>query len=119
VIGDVGYGKTEVALRAAALVALDGKQAVIAVPTTVLVRQHLEQFRRRFEKTGLKVAALSRLSDAARNVCARGWPDGSISVVIGTGAVAAKGTEQDLALVVIDEEQLLRRRRQGDAAGAG
>jgi len=107
VIGDVGYGKTEVALRAAALVALDGKQAVIAVPTTVLVRQHLEQFRRRFEKTGLKVAALSRLSDAAEKKRVRaGLADGSISVVIGTGAVAAKGTEyKNLALVVIDEEQ--------------
>lgn len=107
VIGDVGYGKTEVALRAAALVALAGKQVVVAVPTTVLVRQHLEQFRRRFEKTGLKVAALSRLSDAAEKKRVRaGLADGSISVVIGTGAVAAKGTEyKDLALVVIDEEQ--------------
>ena len=65
VIGDVGYGKTEVAMRAAALAALAGKQVVIAAPTTVLVRQHYEAFRLRFERVGLKVASLSRLSDTA------------------------------------------------------
>jgi transcription-repair coupling factor (superfamily II helicase) len=107
VIGDVGYGKTEVALRAAALVALAGKQVVIAAPTTVLVRQHLETFRQRFERTGLKVASLSRLSDAAeRKRVKAGLADGSISVVVGTGAVAARDVEYaKLALVVIDEEQ--------------
>ncbi|HOZ26794.1 MAG TPA: helicase-related protein [Hyphomonadaceae bacterium] len=107
VIGDVGYGKTEVALRAAALVALAGKQVVIAAPTTVLVRQHLETFRARFERTGLKVASLSRLSDAAeRKRVKAGLANGSISVVVGTGAVAAKDvTYAKLALVVIDEEQ--------------
>jgi transcription-repair coupling factor (superfamily II helicase) len=124
VIGDVGYGKTEVAMRAAALVALAGKQVVIAAPTTVLVRQHFETFRQRFERTGLKVASLSRLSDAAeRKRVKAGLADGSISVVIGTGAVASKGVEYSkLALVVIDEEQrfgaadkaMLR-----DLAGAG
>ncbi|WP_231635638.1 DEAD/DEAH box helicase [Novosphingobium sp. ST904] len=66
VIGDVGYGKTEVALRAAALAALSGHQVVIAAPTTVLVRQHLETFRRRFQGTGITVAGLSRLSSAPR-----------------------------------------------------
>lgn len=107
VIGDVGYGKTEVAMRAAALAALAGKQVVIAAPTTVLVRQHLETFRARFERTGLKVASLSRLSDAAeRKRVKAGLANGSISVVVGTGAVAAKDvTYANLALVVIDEEQ--------------
>lgn len=107
VIGDVGYGKTEVALRAAALVALAGRQVVIAAPTTVLVRQHIETFRARFEGTGIEVAGLSRLSSPAdRKRVRAGLADGSIGVVIGTGAVAGKGVAyRDLALVVIDEEQ--------------
>ena len=107
VIGDVGYGKTEVALRAAALAALAGKQVVISAPTTVLVRQHYETFKARFERTGLKVATLSRLSDTAdRKRVKAGLADGSISVVVGTGAVAAEKVEYaNLALVVIDEEQ--------------
>ena len=107
VIGDVGYGKTEVAMRAAALVALTGRQVVIAAPTTVLVRQHLETFRQRFERMGIKVASLSRLSDAAeRKRVKAGLANGSISIVVGTGAVAAKDVVYaKLALVVIDEEQ--------------
>ncbi len=107
VIGDVGYGKTEVALRAAALAALAGAQVVIAAPTTVLVRQHIETFRRRFEGTGVEVAGLSRLSTAAEKKRVKaGLADGSIKVVIGTGAVAARGVAYaHLALVVIDEEQ--------------
>ncbi|MBB4153932.1 transcription-repair coupling factor (superfamily II helicase) [Sphingomonas jinjuensis] len=107
VVGDVGYGKTEVALRAAAVAALAGHQVAIAAPTTVLARQHLESFTRRFADTGIEVAGLSRLSSAAekRRVKA-GLKDGSIGVVVGTGAVAAKGIAyKDLALVVIDEEQ--------------
>jgi transcription-repair coupling factor (superfamily II helicase) len=107
VIGDVGYGKTEVALRAAAIVALAGRQVAIAAPTTVLVRQHVETFRKRFEGTGIIVAGLSRLSSASEKKQVKaGLADGSIGVVIGTQAVAAKGvTYRDLALVVIDEEQ--------------
>jgi len=107
VIGDVGYGKTEVALRAAAIAALSGRQVAIAAPTTVLVRQHVETFRRRFEGTGIEVAGLSRLSDAAEKKWVKaGLADGSIGVVVGTQAVAGKGvTYRDLALVVIDEEQ--------------
>ncbi len=107
VIGDVGYGKTEVALRAAAIAALAGRQVALAAPTTVLARQHLETFRHRFEGTGVEVAGLSRLSSAAekKRVLA-GLKDGSIGVVIGTGAVAGKGVVyRDLALVIIDEEQ--------------
>ncbi|MFD1033181.1 TRCF domain-containing protein [Sphingomonas hankookensis] len=107
VIGDVGYGKTEVALRAAAIVALAGRQVAIAAPTTVLVRQHVETFRRRFEGTGIEVAGLSRLSDAAEKKRVKaGLADGSIGVVVGTQALAGTGVAyHDLALVVIDEEQ--------------
>jgi transcription-repair coupling factor (superfamily II helicase) len=107
VVGDVGYGKTEVALRAAALVALAGRQVAIAAPTTVLARQHLDTFRKRFEGTDIAVAGLSRLTGAAeRKRVLAGLKDGSVGIVIGTGAVAGKGVAyRDLALVVIDEEQ--------------
>lgn len=107
VVGDVGFGKTEVALRAAAIAALAGRQVVVAAPTTVLARQHLDSFAARFEEAGIAVAGLSRLSTAAekRKVKA-GLADGSVRIVIGTGAVAAKGvTYKDLALVIVDEEQ--------------
>jgi transcription-repair coupling factor (superfamily II helicase) len=107
VVGDVGYGKTEVALRAAALAALAGYQVVVAAPTTVLVRQHLASFQRRFEASGIKVAGLSRLSSAADKKAAKaGLADGSVQIVIGTGAVMGKGVSYTkLGLVVIDEEQ--------------
>jgi len=107
VVGDVGYGKTEVALRAAAMVALAGRQVAVAAPTTVLVRQHLETFAERFRDAGIEVAGLSRLSSAAEKKRVKaGLADGSIKVVIGTGAVAGKGVAyKDLALVVVDEEQ--------------
>ncbi|HVF94044.1 MAG TPA: DEAD/DEAH box helicase, partial [Sphingomonas sp.] len=107
VIGDVGYGKTEVALRAAAIAALAGHQAAIAAPTTVLARQHLEEFTERFAESGIVVAGLSRLTSTAdRKKVRAGLADGSIQVVVGTGAIAAKGVAyRDLALVVVDEEQ--------------
>lgn len=107
VIGDVGYGKTEVALRAAALAALAGAQVILAAPTTVLVRQHIETFTRRFEGTGVSVAGLSRLSTPAeRKAVKAGLADGSIGIVIGTGAVIAKSVSYArLGLVIIDEEQ--------------
>lgn len=107
VIGDVGYGKTEVALRAAALAALAGHQVIVAAPTTVLVRQHLQTFERRFAALNIKVASLSRLSSAAEKKAVKsGLADGSIAVVIGTGAVMAKDVRYaKLGLVIIDEEQ--------------
>ncbi|WP_085808191.1 helicase-related protein [Sphingomonas sp. TZW2008] len=107
IVGDVGFGKTEVALRAAALAALAGRQVALAAPTTVLARQHIEEFTERFEGTGIVVAGLSRLSTAAEKKAVKaGLKDGSIHVVVGTGAVAAKGIAyHDLALVIIDEEQ--------------
>lgn len=107
VIGDVGFGKTEIALRAAALVALQGGQVVVTAPTTVLVRQHFMTFARRFKGMGIAVASLSRLSSAAEKKAVKaGLADGSIQIVIGTAAVAAKAvTYHNLQLVVIDEEQ--------------
>lgn len=107
IVGDVGYGKTEVALRAAALAALAGYQVVVAAPTTVLVRQHIDTFTRRFRASGIEVAGLSRLSSAARKKSVKaGLADGSIQIVIGTGAVMAKDVSYaNLGLVVIDEEQ--------------
>jgi transcription-repair coupling factor (superfamily II helicase) len=107
VVGDVGYGKTEVALRAAALTAFAGKQVALAVPTTVLVRQHLESFNRRFKGTGVKVAGLSRLSSTAEKKAVKaGLADGSIAIVIGTSSVAGKDVSYaDPGLVIIDEEQ--------------
>jgi transcription-repair coupling factor (superfamily II helicase) len=120
VIGDVGYGKTEVALRAAALAALAGHQVIVAAPTTVLVRQHIQTFTRRFADADITVAGLSRLSSAAekKNVKA-GLADGSIRIVIGTGAVVAKSVRYArLGLVIIDEEQRFgaadKRRLRGD-----
>ncbi|WP_375427224.1 TRCF domain-containing protein [uncultured Sphingomonas sp.] len=121
VVGDVGYGKTEVALRAAALVALAGRQVAVTAPTTVLVRQHIETFARRFEGTGVEVAGLSRLSTPAdKKRVVAGLADGSIKVVIGTGAVAGKGVEyRDLALIVIDEEQRFGVADKAKLAGLG
>jgi transcription-repair coupling factor (superfamily II helicase) len=107
VVGEVGYGKTEVALRAAAIAVLAGKQVAIVAPTTVLVRQHIETFRRRFERLKIEVAGLSRLSSPAEaRAVKKGLADGSIRVVIGTQMIAGKGVAfHDLALVIIDEEQ--------------
>ncbi|MDB5595576.1 MAG: box helicase [Hyphomicrobiales bacterium] len=107
VCGDVGYGKTEVALRAAAAVAFSGRQVALLAPTTVLVRQHLRSFRRRFAGLGIEIAELSRMVEpaTARNV-KKGLADGSIDIVIGTQALCGKGIAfSDLALVIVDEEQ--------------
>ena len=107
VCGDVGFGKTEVALRAAAAVALAGRQVVIAAPTTVLARQHYEAFRRRFRDTGLTVAQLSKLVAPAEAASVKaGLADGSIRIVVGTQALAAEALSfADLGLAIIDEEQ--------------
>ncbi|MFH5944690.1 DEAD/DEAH box helicase [Roseomonas xinghualingensis] len=112
VCGDVGFGKTEVALRAAAVAALAGKQVALLAPTTVLVRQHLNTFRRRFAGMRLggkpiRIEQLSRLSSAAEAKSVKaGLADGSVRIVIGTQALAGKGVRfSDLGLVVIDEEQ--------------
>jgi transcription-repair coupling factor (superfamily II helicase) len=107
VCGDVGFGKTEVALRAAAAVALSGRQVALAAPTTVLARQHAETFKRRFAGTGIGVAHLSRLaSPAEAKAVKQGLEAGEIGVVIGTHALAGKDIGfDDLGLMIIDEEQ--------------
>jgi transcription-repair coupling factor (superfamily II helicase) len=105
VCGDVGFGKTEVALRAAAAAALCGLQVMVAAPTTVLARQHYETFRRRFEGTGVVVAQLSRLVDDAEAQAVRqGLADGTFGVVVGTQALAEGVELAKPGLVIIDEE---------------
>jgi transcription-repair coupling factor (superfamily II helicase) len=107
VCGDVGFGKTEVALRAAFIAAINGKQAAVVVPTTLLARQHFKTFTERFRGFPVNVAQASRLVPAAElSRVKAGLADGNIDIVIGTHALLGKGiTFKDLALVVVDEEQ--------------
>jgi transcription-repair coupling factor (superfamily II helicase) len=107
ICGDVGYGKTEVALRAAAAVALSGRQVAIAVPTTVLARQHVATFRRRFGPLGIEVGNLSRTMSAPETRRTKeGLRRGTLQVVVGTQALTSKAVKfADLGLVIIDEEQ--------------
>ncbi len=107
VCGDVGFGKTEVALRAAFAAAIEGKQVAIVVPTTLLARQHFRTFRERFHGLPLKIAQLSRMVPAAdQRVAKAGLASGDIDIIVGTHAVFGKAVSfKDLGLVVIDEEQ--------------
>jgi transcription-repair coupling factor (superfamily II helicase) len=107
ICGDVGFGKTEVALRAAFCVAMSGSQVAVVVPTTLLSRQHTRTFTRRFEGLPIKVAQLSRMVTPKEAQQVRdGLKDGSINIVVGTHALLAKGVEfADLGLVIVDEEQ--------------
>ncbi len=107
VCGDVGFGKTEVALRAAFVTAMNGKQVAVVVPTTLLARQHAKNFAERFRGFPLKVAQLSRLVSAADvKLVKQGLADGTTDIVIGTHALLGKTVAfKDLGLVVVDEEQ--------------
>ena len=107
ICGDVGFGKTEVALRAAFAAAIEGKQVAVVVPTTLLARQHYRTFRERFQGLPVKVAQLSRMVPAADQKAARaGLASGDLDIVVGTHAVLGKTVSfKDLGLVVIDEEQ--------------
>ncbi len=107
VCGDVGFGKTEVALRAAFIVAQNGDQVAVTVPTTLLARQHFENFRERFAGFNLKIAELSRLNTVKENVeIKQGLTDGSVNIVIGTHALLAESIKfARLGLVIVDEEQ--------------
>ena len=107
VCGDVGFGKTEVALRAAFVTAMSGKQVAIVVPTTLLARQHFRTFTDRFRGFPVQIAHASRLVPAPELSKAReGLAAGSVDIVIGTHALLAKSiTFKDLGLVVVDEEQ--------------
>ena len=107
VCGDVGFGKTEVALRAAFTTAMSGRQVAVVAPTTLLARQHYENFAARFSGFPLKVGRLSRLvSPKEMSATREGLESGDIDVVIGTHAILSKSTKfKNLGLVVVDEEQ--------------
>jgi transcription-repair coupling factor (superfamily II helicase) len=107
ICGDVGFGKTEVALRAAFAAVMNGKQVAVVVPTTLLARQHFKTFSDRFRGLPVHIAQASRLVSAAelRRVKA-GIADGQIDIVIGTHALLGKTIKfKDLGLLVVDEEQ--------------
>lgn len=106
-IGDVGYGKTEVAIRTVIAAVLNGFQAVVAVPTTVLSRQHFETLHKRLSPLGLTVGEISRLkTDGEIEAVRDGLASGEIDVVVGTHALTTSDLSfKRLALVVIDEEQ--------------
>jgi transcription-repair coupling factor (superfamily II helicase) len=107
VCGDVGFGKTEVALRAAFAAAINGKQVAVVVPTTLLARQHFKNFSERFRSFPLKVALASRLiSSADLKAAKQGLADGTVDIVVGTHALLGKTVKfKDLGLIVVDEEQ--------------
>jgi transcription-repair coupling factor (superfamily II helicase) len=107
VCGDVGFGKTEVALRAAFITALCGKQVAVVVPTTLLSRQHFLTFSERFRGFPVRIAQASRLVTAGDMAKMReGLATGAVDIVIGTHALLAKSIQfKDLGLVVVDEEQ--------------
>ncbi|WP_375285667.1 transcription-repair coupling factor [Sphingomonas sp.] len=107
IVGDVGFGKTEVALRAAFVAAMAGMQVAVVCPTTLLARQHHMNFRQRFEGFPIEIGRLSRLVPASEaKKVKEGLADGTIDVVVGTHALLAKGiTFKRLGLVIVDEEQ--------------
>ena len=105
--GDVGYGKTEIALRAAFKASIDGKQVVVMVPTTVLAQQHYERFTERFKNYPVTIEILSRLkSEKEQKEVLKKISSGTIDIVIGTHRILSSDVKfKDLGLVVIDEEQ--------------
>ena len=107
VVGDVGYGKTEVALRAAFKATQDGKQVAVLVPTTVLAAQHHATFSQRFAAFPIEVRILSRfVAPATQAATVDGLADGTVDLVIGTHRLLSKDVRfKDLGLVVVDEEQ--------------
>jgi transcription-repair coupling factor (superfamily II helicase) len=107
ICGDVGYGKTEVALRAAHKAAVDGKQVMMLVPTTILAQQHLGTFRERLAGSPLEIEMVSRLRRPAqvREALAR-FADGRVDILIGTHRLLSRDVRaKDLGLVIVDEEQ--------------
>ncbi|MGB3471572.1 MAG: transcription-repair coupling factor [Erythrobacter sp.] len=107
VCGDVGFGKTEVALRAAFVAAMSGQQVAMVAPTTLLARQHYQSFVERFAGFPLKIGRLSRLvSSKEMNETREGLASGDIDIVVGTHAILSKSTKfGNLGLVIVDEEQ--------------
>ena len=106
-VGDVGFGKTEVAMRAAFKAAHEGKQVAMLVPTTILAQQHYESFINRFEGTDLKIAGMSRFQTTKqKKEIKAGLKNHTIDIVIGTHSLLAKDVAfDDLGLLIIDEEQ--------------
>ncbi|KPJ76896.1 MAG: transcriptional regulator [Deltaproteobacteria bacterium SG8_13] len=107
ICGDVGYGKTEVALRASFVAVHNGKQVAILVPTTVLAEQHFATFTERFERFPLRIARLSRFRPAAeQRQIVKQLRDGRIDIVIGTHRLLSSDVAfKDLGLLILDEEQ--------------
>ncbi|MFI8186270.1 transcription-repair coupling factor [Actinacidiphila glaucinigra] len=107
ICGDVGYGKTEIAVRAAFKAVQDGKQVAVLVPTTLLVQQHFGTFSERYSQFPVVVKALSRFqTDAEAKAVLEGLREGSVDVVIGTHRLFSSETKfKDLGLVIVDEEQ--------------
>ena len=107
VCGDVGFGKTEVALRAAFVAAMSGLQVAMIAPTTLLARQHYQNFKERFQGFPIEIGRLSRLVPAKEAKDTKeGLKAGKVDIVIGTHAVIAKSVEfRKLGLVIVDEEQ--------------
>ncbi|RME55252.1 MAG: transcription-repair coupling factor, partial [Caldilineae bacterium] len=107
IIGDVGYGKTEVAVRAAFKAVMDGKQVAVLVPTTVLAQQHFRTFSQRLAPFPVRVEMLSRFrTPAQQQAVLRGLEDGTVDIVIGTHRLLSQDvTFKDLGLLVVDEEQ--------------
>jgi transcription-repair coupling factor (superfamily II helicase) len=105
--GDVGFGKTEVAVRAAGKAVFDGKQVAVLVPTTILAQQHLETFRERFSGFPVVVEELSRfVTDKGKRRVLDGLAAGTVDIVVGTHALLGKRVAwRDLGLVIVDEEQ--------------
>ena len=107
VCGDVGFGKTEVALRAAFAAVMNGKQVAVVVPTTLLSRQHTKTFTDRFRSFPVRVGQASRLVPSAELAkVKKGLADGQVDIVVGTHALLGKTIKfKDLGLVIVDEEQ--------------
>lgn len=107
VCGDVGYGKTEIAVRAAFKAVQDGKQVIVLVPTTLLVQQHYATFAERFGQFPVTIRPLSRFqSEAESKAALDGLADGTVDLVIGTHRLLQPGVRiKDLGLVIVDEEQ--------------
>ena len=107
ICGDVGFGKTEVAMRAAFIAAMSGRQVAVIAPTTLLARQHAQSFQERFRGFPIRVRQLSRfVSSKEASLTRQGLADGTIDIVVGTHAVLAKSVKiANLGLLIIDEEQ--------------
>ncbi|HET8613052.1 MAG TPA: DEAD/DEAH box helicase, partial [Sphingomonas sp.] len=107
IVGDVGFGKTEVALRAAFVAAMAGMQVAVVCPTTLLARQHFQNFTDRFHGFPMKIGRLSRLVGSAEAKATReGLADGKVDIVVGTHAILARQVSfKRLGLVIVDEEQ--------------